>query len=150
MTPRFGGVSTRQGAQGQCERNQCHLGGRSRCVDPRCTAAASPAGASPVGAPPGHSRHARLGKSNMTVPARDIQEPVVRSLSATGLWLLIINGMIGAGIFGVPAEADRLAGALSPWVFAICALLQVPILLCFAQLASYFAGTGGPVLYANA
>lgn len=88
--------------------------------------------------------------TNITALARDIQEPVVRSLSATGLWLLIINGMIGAGIFGVPAEAARLAGALSPWVFAICALLQVPILLCFAQLASYFAGTGGPVLYANA
>ena len=86
----------------------------------------------------------------MTVAARHIQEPVVRSLSATGLWLLIINGMIGAGIFGLPAEAARLAGALSPWVFAICALLQMPILLCFAQLASYFAGTGGPVLYANA
>lgn len=86
----------------------------------------------------------------MTVAARHIQEPVVRSLSTTGLWLLIINGMIGAGIFGLPAEAARLAGALSPWVFAICALLQMPILLCFAQLASYFAGTGGPVLYANA
>jgi amino acid transporter len=63
--------------------------------------------------------------------------------------LLIINGMIGGGIFGVPAEAARLAGAFSPWVFAICALLQLPILLCFAQLASYFTGTGGPALYAG-
>jgi len=87
---------------------------------------------------------------NTRAPAWVLQEPVVRTLSTTGLWLLIINGMIGAGIFGVPAEAARLAGALSPWVFAICALLQMPILLCFAQLASYFAGTGGPALYASA
>jgi amino acid transporter len=88
----------------------------------------------------------------MTISTRaeDLQEPLVRRLSAFGLWLLIVNGMIGAGIFGVPAEAARLAGAFSPWVFAICGLLQLPIMLCFAQLGSYFTGTGGPVLYAQA
>src|SRR5882757_5654049 len=81
----------------------------------------------------------------MTPSAEGIQEPLVRRLSVFGLWLLI-----GAGIFGVPAEAARLAGAFSPWVFAICGLLQLPIMLCFAQLGSYFTGTGGPVLYAQA
>lgn len=85
----------------------------------------------------------------MTTTADDVQESLVRRLSAIGLWLLIINGMIGAGIFGIPAEAARLAGAFSPWVFAICAALQFPIILCFAQLGSYFTGTGGPVLYAG-
>lgn len=74
------------------------------------------------------------------------EEPLVRQLSAFGLWLLVINGMIGAGIFGVPAEAARLAGVFSPWVFVICAVLMLPIMLCFAQLGSYFSGTGGPVL----
>src|SRR6202790_2101621 len=86
----------------------------------------------------------------MAPGADDVQESLVRRLSAIGLWLLIVNGMIGAGIFGVPAEAARLAGAFSPWVFAICGLLQLPIMLCFAQLGSYFTGTGGPVLYAQA
>jgi amino acid transporter len=81
--------------------------------------------------------------------ADDIPERLVRRLSVVGLWLVIINGMIGAGIFGLPAEAARLAGAFSPWVFAICAVLILPIMLCFAQLASYFTGTGGPVLYAG-
>jgi amino acid transporter len=85
----------------------------------------------------------------MTAAAADIQEPLVRRLSVVGLWLLIINGMIGAGIFGVPAEAARLAGEFSPWVFAICGVLQLPTMLCFAQLGSYFTGTGGPVLYAG-
>jgi amino acid transporter len=85
----------------------------------------------------------------MTPTAEGIQEPLVRRLSVFGLWLLTINGMIGAGIFGVPAEAARLAGAFSPWVFAICGLLQLPIMLCFAQLGSYFTATGGPVLYAG-
>jgi amino acid transporter len=85
----------------------------------------------------------------MTPAAEVIQESLTRRLSVLGLWLLIINGMIGAGIFGVPAEAARLAGEFSPWVFAICGVLQLPIMLCFAQLGSYFTGTGGPVLYAG-
>lgn len=78
------------------------------------------------------------------------REPLQRRLGLAGLWLLVINGVIGAGIFGIPAEAERLAGAFSPWLFALCALLILPIMLCFARLSSLFSGTGGPLLYAQA
>lgn len=74
---------------------------------------------------------------------------MLRQLGVGALWLLIVNGMIGAGIFGVPAEAERLAGDFSPWVFVLCALAIAPIMLCFAQLSSAFTGTGGPILYAR-
>ena len=37
----------------------------------------------------------------MTTVIDDISEPLVRRLSVIGLWLLIINGMIAAGIFAV-------------------------------------------------
>jgi amino acid transporter len=57
--------------------------------------------------------------------------------------------MIGAGIFGTPAGAQQLAGDFSPWVFALCALLIAPIMLCFAWLSARFTGTGGPTLYAR-
>src|ERR1700736_4173321 len=86
----------------------------------------------------------------MTPSAEGIQEPLVRRLSVFGLWLLIVNGMIGAGIFGVPAEAARLAGAFSPWVFELCGLPRLTIMLCLCQLGSYFTGPVGPVLYAQA
>lgn len=76
-------------------------------------------------------------------------EPLARRLGVTALWLLVINGMIGAGIFGVPAEAERLAGPFSPWVFALCALAIAPVMLCFAQLASAVSATGGPARYAH-
>ena len=66
-----------------------------------------------------------------------------------GIWLLVVNGMIGAGIFGLPGEAARLTGPYSPLVFVFCALLILPMLLCFAELASYFRGTGGPIRYAG-
>ncbi|MBL0921036.1 MAG: APC family permease [Phycisphaerales bacterium] len=76
-------------------------------------------------------------------------ESLRRQLTLLGLWLLVVNGMIGAGIFGIPADAQRLAGAFSPWLFALGAILIAPIMLCFAQLSSAFTGTGGPVLYAQ-
>lgn len=76
-------------------------------------------------------------------------EPLPRQLSALGVWLLVINGMIGAGIFGLPAEAARLAGSFSPWVFVICAASMLTVMLSFAELASHFDGTGGPVRYAG-
>lgn len=76
-------------------------------------------------------------------------EPLTRQLSALGVWLLVINGIIGAGIFGLPAEAARLAGGFSPWVFVICAAAMLPVMLSFAELASHFDGTGGPVRYAG-
>lgn len=82
----------------------------------------------------------------MTTPAQ-APEPLRRELSVWGLWLLMINGMIGAGIFGVPADAERLAGSFSPWLFILCAVAISPIMLCFAALSSRFTGTGGPSLY---
>jgi amino acid transporter len=74
-------------------------------------------------------------------------EPLVRQLSAAGIWLLAVNGMIGAGIFGVPAGAAALTGIYSPLVFLGCGVLLTAVVLCFAEIASYFRGTGGPILY---
>ena len=75
------------------------------------------------------------------------EEPLLRQLGAAGIWLLAVNGMIGAGIFGVPAGAAALTGVYSPLVFLGCGFLLTAVVLCFAELASYFRGTGGPVLY---
>ena len=76
-------------------------------------------------------------------------ESLVRSLTAFGIALLMLNGMIGAGIFGLPQEAARLAGPWSPLLFLLCGLLIAPVMLTFAALSSHFNGTGGPILYAR-
>lgn len=73
-----------------------------------------------------------------------------RQLGFWSLWLLVINGLIGAGIFGLPAGAARLAGDFSLWLYPLCALLILPVLLCFAELSSRFAGSGGPAVYVSA
>ncbi len=84
----------------------------------------------------------------MNTDIRPIEsESLPRKLSVTALWLLAINGIIGAGIFGIPASAQALVGDFSPWLFVLCALLIAPVVLCFAELSSAFGNTGGPVVY---
>lgn len=73
-----------------------------------------------------------------------------RHLGLFSLWLLVVNGFIGAGIFGLPGGAAKLAGEYSPLIYLFCALLILPILLCMAELASYFRHSGGPVRYGTA
>ena len=70
-------------------------------------------------------------------------------MTVVGIWLLAINGMIGAGIFGVPSEAARLTGIYSPLIFLLCGLLLAPVMLVVGEVSSYFRHTGGPILYAH-
>lgn len=74
-------------------------------------------------------------------------ERLVRQLGAWGIWLLAVNGLIGAGIFAVPAGAARLLGSWSPLLYLGCGLLLGAVILCFAELAGRFRGTGGPIVY---
>ena len=75
------------------------------------------------------------------------EEKLPRNLGLWGIWMLVVNGLIGAGIFGLPSGAAALAGEYSVLVYAFCAILILPIILCFAELGSYFRGTGGPIRY---
>ncbi len=74
-------------------------------------------------------------------------EQLPRKLGAWGLWLLVVNGLVGAGIFGLPSGASRLAGEYSVLVYILCAVLILPVILSFAEVGSYFKETGGPVKY---
>ena len=79
--------------------------------------------------------------------SENIQEKLPRNLGLWGIWMLVVNGLIGAGIFGLPSGAAALAGEYSILIYAFCALLILPVILSFAELGSYFRGTGGPVRY---
>jgi basic amino acid/polyamine antiporter, APA family len=59
----------------------------------------------------------------------------------------MINGIIGAGIFGLPSTLFRLSGIYSLLAFAACAIVIFVIILCFAEVSSRFDKTGGPYLY---
>jgi len=62
--------------------------------------------------------------------------------------LLVINGVIGSGIFGLPSKAFKEVGVYSIAAFLVCAVAVFIIILCFAEVSSRFDKTGGPYLYA--
>ena len=77
-------------------------------------------------------------------------EPALRrAISKTGYGAMTLNGVIGAGIFGLPAVAAAKTGAFSPWLFVIAGLLIFSVVLSFARASSMFRQTGGAILYAN-
>ncbi len=74
---------------------------------------------------------------------------LVRGIGIYGSAFLVLNGMIGAGIFATPSVVAARAGILSPWLYLAVGLLMITVALTFAELSSYFRISGGPVLYAT-
>jgi amino acid transporter len=76
-------------------------------------------------------------------------EKLVRGIGRWDLAAIFINTVIGAGIFGLPAKVHGLIGTWSLVAFAACAVVVGFIVICYAEVASRFTGTGGPYLYAR-
>ena len=76
-------------------------------------------------------------------------EGLVRGIRRWDLVAIAINGIIGAGIFGLPSKVYSLIGTYSLIAFVACALVVALIILCFAEVSSRFEETGGPYLYAR-
>lgn len=74
---------------------------------------------------------------------------LVRGIRRWDLVAVAINGIIGAGIFGLPSQVFKQTGAYSLLAFAACALVVTLIVLCFAEVGSRYSETGGPYLYAR-
>ncbi|MBK8520327.1 MAG: amino acid permease [Chitinophagaceae bacterium] len=71
-----------------------------------------------------------------------------RSITKWAMVLLVINGVVGSGIFGLPAKTFKETGVYSIAAFGVCAIAVFIIILCFAEVSSRFTKTGGPYLYA--
>src|SRR5215472_9300251 len=74
----------------------------------------------------------------------------VRSIGRWTLTALVINSVIGSGIFGVPGELTRLLGRASPFAVILAALGIAVIMACITEVASQFSEPGGPYLYVRA
>ena len=73
-----------------------------------------------------------------------------RTVGFWGAALFPVNGMIGAGIFALPAVLAAAIGSFAPWMMLLGGLLFMPLALCYAWLAGHFDHSGGPVLYGEA
>jgi len=81
---------------------------------------------------------ARLGSAEMYL---------IRSIGRWTMTALVINGIIGAGIFALPGELNRLLGRASPFAMIFAAVAMGIIMACIAEVASQFSEPGGAYLY---
>ncbi len=70
-----------------------------------------------------------------------------RSIGRKTLFLLMVNGIIGTGIYFLPSIGARYAGAESLLSWAIMAFVSVFIACYFAELVSMFPKSGGVYEY---
>jgi len=71
-----------------------------------------------------------------------------RQLTLIDCFGLGINGILGSGIFLLPAALQRRAGSQSPLAWLVVGSLCTLIALCFAEAASRTDRSGGPYRYA--
>jgi amino acid transporter len=83
------------------------------------------------------------------VLAETAEAGLIRGIRRWDLVAIAINGIIGAGIFGLPSKVFSLIGSYSLIAFVVCAIVVTLFILCFAEVGSRFETTGGPYLYAR-
>jgi basic amino acid/polyamine antiporter, APA family len=74
---------------------------------------------------------------------------LVRTIGRWSLTALVVNMVIGSGIFGLPAVVIRRLGTSSPWAYLVAAMGIGAITACLAEVGSQFPEAGGPYLYAR-
>jgi basic amino acid/polyamine antiporter, APA family len=74
---------------------------------------------------------------------------LVRAIGRWSLSALMINAIIGSGIFGVPSIVTQMLGRFGPWAYLLAAAGIGLVAACFAEVSSQFSEAGGPYLYAR-
>jgi len=74
---------------------------------------------------------------------------LIRTIGRWSLTALVINSIIGSGIFGLPSVVSGHVGRMAPLAYFIAGAGMAAISGCLAEVASQFDETGGPYLYAR-
>ena len=74
-------------------------------------------------------------------------EGLVRVIGRWSLVALTINSVLGSGIFGLPSQVASLLGRQSLWAVPLAGGAMGIIILCYAEVSSQFAQTGGTYIY---
>ena len=83
----------------------------------------------------------------MTSPARP---QLLRAVGLFSLTAIAVNGMVGSGIFVLPAQVAKLLGPAGLSAYLAAGVAAGLIVLCFAEVGALFDRSGGPYLYARA
>jgi amino acid transporter len=71
----------------------------------------------------------------------------VRAIGRWTMTALVVNCIIGSGIFGLPSEVTHLVGRASPIAMIVAGVAMAIIMMCIAEVASHFDEAGGAYLY---
>ncbi|HEX4537998.1 MAG TPA: APC family permease [Candidatus Acidoferrum sp.] len=74
---------------------------------------------------------------------------LVRTIGRWSLSALIVNSIIGGGIFGLPSVVAGRLGKYAPLAYLVAAAGIALVAACLGEVASQFSETGGPYLYAR-
>jgi amino acid transporter len=77
------------------------------------------------------------------------EQALLRAIGRWSLAGLVLNSIVGSGVFLLPADVYKLVGRFGPWSYLLAALGMGLIMACFAEVASQFREAGGPYLYAR-
>jgi amino acid transporter len=81
---------------------------------------------------------------------RDPKKPeLVRAIGRWTLTALVLNSIIGSGIFGLPGAIAKLLGPAAPVSYILGALAIGVLMAVFAEVSSQFRESGGQYLYAR-
>src|SRR5437870_211515 len=72
---------------------------------------------------------------------------LIRAIGRWSLVALMINCIIGSGIYGLPSVIAGLLGNPSPYAWLLAAAGSGFVMACFAEVASRFDQSGGVYLY---
>jgi len=86
-------------------------------------------------------------KSSNSNSALQKEEGLKRTIGVWGLSANIVNIMVGAGIFVLPAIVAAGLGSASLIAYLFCGFLIALIMLCFAEAGSEVTDSGGPYTY---
>jgi amino acid transporter len=75
---------------------------------------------------------------------------LVHAMGAGGLAANIINYVVGASIFAMPATAAALADRWTPVAFLIAAIANAAIAICYAEASMRVAASGGQATFTEA
>jgi basic amino acid/polyamine antiporter, APA family len=84
-------------------------------------------------------------------PAQQPSSPnsLIRTIGRWSLTALVINSIIGSGIFGLPSVVSGRLGRQAPLAYFVAGAGMAIIAGCLSEVASQFRETGGPYLYAR-